>query len=157
MTEERPLTVASILPGHSLYSDDDLRAVADYMDIHAGMQLEEMYSGIAGLLSDRQDRIVTISAAKNVVARGRREGFIPPSERQLAMQASKAKASKATKPKADPKPKVPKPFDPNLSAEDLVDVVCSVLYCDVSSIPTAHLGPVLRFHKHAQEFLDALK
>ena len=77
----------------------------------------------------------------------------PKSKSKYVPKVAKPPKEKVAAPVAQPV----QPFDPGMTADGLVEVVCSVLYADSSHIPAKHLGPMLRFHQHVQHFLDALR
>lgn len=160
LVEDTPMSSGPLTSTGTLYSEDDFRAVGEYIIQHDGEPMEQVYLGVADYLSERQNRDVTPAAAKNMVNRGRQMGLIPLSPRQVTRRsnkAAKAKASKAPKPPTEPKAPKVKEFKHGLTTDDFMDFVVQMVYCDDSNMPTRHFAPLMEFRGHVATLLEALK
>jgi hypothetical protein len=141
------------------YTEQDFVAVAEFMAQYEGLPMEKVYGHVAEFLSERQDRVVTVVAVKNMVNRGRYLGLIPHGPRS---RKPKAKAKKKAVPNVvvypadQPKPKAVKKFDPGMTADDLFDFNVQVIYAELDKMPVTHLGPLHDFRKACEALLEAL-
>lgn len=153
----------NIKRGRFVYTDDDLQAVVDLVNEQGIAYRAE---DVQALLQFRTGKDITLSGAKNLLTRLRNQGLIPS---KTPDRPNNGGRKKKPKPKAKsnldrspadmpppPKVKVPKPFDPHMTADDLFDFNVQVIYAELDKMPVAHLGPLHDFRKACEALLEAL-
>jgi len=106
---------------------------------------------------------IGFEGTRSAVVTARKRGLLDkPGYNQLRKARSKSKSK--------PKPKVVKPVEPvqpvlltpvpnaiDLTPAELMDFIVQCIYCDVTTIPMAHLAPLMEFRTHVDSLLEALK